>query len=348
MTRGAPIDTLRTFAVAAYESVGMAGDDAAIVAAVQLDSDRRGVDTHGLARLPWYVARLRSGDNNPRPEITVERSTAVSALLDGDNGLGQLVCTRAIETAIATAAGSGMAAVATRRSNDWGCGAHYPLRAAAAGLICFGTTTSVPTLAPFGARGRMVGNNPMVFAIPRRDPPPIVLDMALTPVALGKVLRAADERTEIPLEWGFLDWNGAATTDPRAALGGIIPAIGGYKGTGLALMMNVLAGVLPGGTHSVDVSNSGARGQLFVVISPELFGPRDEFFDRVDTMATQVHAAEPVPGTAGALLPGEPEARHATAVDARGTLEYPASVADALITLGGDIGCDPGFGEEAP
>src|SRR5207249_4685645 len=113
-----------------------------------------------------------------------------SLALDVDNALGQIACTRAVERLIPMARATGLAVGTLRHSNDWGCGAYYPLLGAAAGFVTFGTTTSVPTLAPFGSRTRMVGNNPMVYAVPRRGAPPVVHDMALTPVALGKVMRA--------------------------------------------------------------------------------------------------------------------------------------------------------------
>ncbi|MGH9030885.1 MAG: Ldh family oxidoreductase [Acidimicrobiia bacterium] len=334
-----PIGQLREFARRAYEHTGMTPDDAAPVAEVQLEADGRGVDTHGLQRLPWYVDRLLAGDNNPRPDIRTVRESPVSVVVDGDNGLGQLVCTRLMERVIELAQAAGLAVGAARRSNDWGCGASYPLRAAEAGLVAFGTTTSVPTLAPFGTRTPMTGNNPTVYAVPRRHDPPLVLDMALTPVALGKVLRAHDEGAPIPEAWGFLDRDGRPTTDPAAALRGVIPAIGGYKGTGLSLMANVLAGVLPEGVHSGAVANAGGRrGQFFWVLDPALFGERERFFDEVDAMCAQVKAAEPLPGSAGPFLPGELEQAHADEARRRGTLRYPAPVLDGLRALAERLG----------
>jgi LDH2 family malate/lactate/ureidoglycolate dehydrogenase len=339
VTEALAIEQLREFGRRAYEHTGMTPDAAATVVEVQLEADLRGVDTHGLQRLPWYVDRLLSGDNNPRPDIRVVRESPVSVVFDGDNGLGQLVCTRLIERVIERASTAGLAVGAARGSNDWGCGASYPLRAAETGLVAFGTTTSVPTLAPFGTRGRMTGNNPIVYAVPRRDDPPLVLDMALTPVALGKVLRALDEGEPIPGEWGFLDRDGRPTTDPAAALRGVIPAIGGYKGTGLSLMANVLAGILPGGVHSGAVANTGgARGQLFWALDPGLFGEPDRFLDEVEEMCHQVKAADPLPGAAGPFLPGELEQAQADETRRRGTLRYPAPVLDGLRALADRVG----------
>jgi LDH2 family malate/lactate/ureidoglycolate dehydrogenase len=333
------IDELRAFGCTAYGVVGLTSDDAETVVDVQLDADLRGVDTHGFQRLPWYVEHLRENRNNPRPRFDVLRESVVSVLLDADNALGQLACVRLVERLIGKAAASGLAVGATRNSNDWGCGAYYPSLAADAGFICFATTTSVPTLAPWGARTRVLGNNPMVFAIPRRDAAPVVLDMALTPVALGKVMRAMGEDEPIPEEWGFLDADGRRTTDAGAALAGVIPAIGGYKGTGLAFMMNVLAGVLPGGAHSGEVG-PGHRGQLMLLISPSLFGETGPFVEGVESTVAQVKAAEPLPSGDGPYLPGELENRRGADARARGTIRYPRSVARELSTMAESLGIE--------
>lgn len=337
-----PVDQLRSFGLEAYVAAGMTDQDAAIVVDAHLESDARGVDTHGFQRLPWYVDRLRAGENNPRPNVTVVREWDGGVVLDGDAGLGQLVATRLMERAIghvAGAGGSGICVAVIRHSNDWGCGAHYPLMAARAGLVAFCTTTSVPTLAPFGTRTRMTGNNPMAFGLPRRDAPPIILDMALTPVALGKVMRANAEGQPIPAEWGFLDREGEPTTDPRTALGGVIPAIGGYKGTGLSLMMNVLAGILAGSAHSAAVANEGGmRGQFFLVLDPDRFRDRDDFLDEIESMAAQVKAADPLPGSPGPFLPGEIEQLREDETRARGTITYPDSVMAGLRDLAERLG----------
>jgi LDH2 family malate/lactate/ureidoglycolate dehydrogenase len=333
------VDALSRFGNAAYRSVGLRPDDAETVIGAQLDADLRGVDTHGFQRLPWYVDHLREKRNNPRPHFEVLRESSSSVLLDADNALGQLACVRLVEHLIPKAEVNGLAIGTMRNSNDWGCGAYYPRLAAAAGFICFATTTSVPTLAPYGGRTRVLGNNPMVFAVPRRGLPPVVLDMALTPVALGKVMRAIAEDEPIPEEWGFLDSDGRPTTDAGAALGGVIPAIGGYKGTGLAFMMNVLAGVLPGGTHGAGVG-VGRRGQFAALVSPSLFGETDGFLDGVESTVAQVKAAELLPGADGPYLPGELEDRRSADARARGTIRYPRSVARELSRMADSQGIE--------
>ena len=335
-----PLEPLRTFGAAVYEACGVPPADAALTVEIQLTADLRGVDTHGFQRLPWYAGHLRAGRYNPTPSLATIRETPVSLLVDGDGGIGQLVVARAMQRTITKAHETGLALGALRNSNDWGMGAYYPMMAAAEGFVAFCTTTSVPTLAPFGARTRMTGNNPMAFAAPRASGPPMVLDMALTPVALGKVMRARAEGREIPEEWGFLDLEGQPTTDPQTALGGIIPALGAvsaYKGTGLSLFMNTLAGALPGSAHSAAVE-IGRRGQFLLVVSPDLFGEAAEFEAAVDDIWRQVKAADPLPGVAEVLAPGEQEQRTFEQRSASGEIAYPASTVRELRELSAELG----------
>lgn len=337
MTKEISLEVLRGFGRRAYTYAGLTEADAATVVEVQLDADLRGVDTHGFQRLSWYLPRLRSGENKARPATRVVKETASSLAMDVDNGLGQLVCVRAMEMLLRKAGETGLAVGTLKNSNDWGCAAYYPKMAAEQGYVAFGTTTSPANLAPFGAVTRRTGNNPMVYAVPRRAAPALILDMALTPVALGKVMRARNEGLPIPLEWGFRDREGRPTTDPVAAREGVIPAIGGYKGIGLSVMMNVLAGVLPGGFHTSDVG-VGRRGQFFLVMSPELFDDRDHFLDEIERMVEQIKTAERLPGVDEVYLPGEIEQRQKDRRLARGAIEYPPSVVADLKAVGEEIG----------
>ena len=261
--------------------------------------------------------------------------TPVSHVLDGDGGIGQLVVARTMQRTIEKAKQTGLALGTLRNSNDWGMGAYYPMMAAAEGFVSFCTTTSVPTLAPFGARTRMTGNNPMAFAAPRASGPPVVLDMALTPVALGKVMRARAEGREIPEEWGFQDLEGQPTTDPETAMSGVIPALGAvsaYKGSGLSLLMNLLAGALPGGHHSKDV-NIGKRGQFLLVIDPAIFGDPAEFAEKVDEMVNQIKQADPLPDVEEVFAPGEIEQRAYEERVEAGHVIYPTSTVQDLHQL---------------
>jgi LDH2 family malate/lactate/ureidoglycolate dehydrogenase len=333
------IDAARDFSVRAYVAQGMAPDDAATVTENALWADLRGVDTHGLQRLSWYAKWFSDGRCSPKTQVEIVSEKPTALVGDGHSGLGQLVATRFVQQLIPKAVDNGMAIGVLRNSNDWGCGAWYPNLAAEAGLVAMATTTSIPNLAPFGARTRLFGNNPIAFAFPRRTDKPIIFDAALTPVALGKVLRAQAEGKELPLEWGFKDRDGVPTTDPTVAMAGIIPAIGGYKGTGLAMVTNLLAGVLSGSSHTggVDV---GKRGQFFMFVDPGWLNERDAWFDAVEDMVAQVRAAEVLPGES-VFLPGEPEWRTMERRLAEGRITYPGSVLASLDRLAAQLQIEP-------
>lgn len=333
-----PIAAVRDFAAEALTAAGMQPRDAETVAGNFLWADLRGVDTHGVQRLPWYLGWFEQGICNPAAQLEIlrERPTLLSG--DGHRGLGQLVATRFMQKIIPKAKETGMCVGVLRNSNDWGCGGWYPNLAAQAGLACMATTTSIPNLAPFGARTKLYGNNPIAFAFPRRHDAPVLLDMALTPVALGKVLRAQAEGTELPVEWGFQDRDGNPTTDPAVAMRGIIPAIGGYKGTGLAMITNILAGVLSGSAHSAQVE-VGRRGQFFLVLDPDVVHPdgADAYFDAMEDLAAQVRAVDVLPGQQ-VFLPGEPEQQRLEERTAAGRIRYPASVIDGLRKVASRLG----------
>ena len=306
----------------------------------QLWSDRRGVDTHGFQRVSWYVNWFRDGTTDPTAQCEIVTRTPSVLVADGHHGLGQLVITRFMEQLIEAARESGLVAGVIRNSNDWGCGANYPYRAAEAGFVCYGTTTSVPNLAPFGSRRKLFGNNPIVWTFPRRNQPPIVLDMAITPVALGKVLRARSEGKEIPVEPGA-SWIATATPPsiPDVAMRGIVPAIGGYKGIGMVTASNIAAGILAGSAHTGDVA-VGRRGQFFLLMDPGVFRDRDEYFDDLEDMVAEIRAAgaeDVLPGQT-VYLPGELEQMEMDRRTAAGTVSYPASVVRSLRRVGDELG----------
>ena len=333
------IDQLRPWGIALYMAAGMSETDAAVVIDNQIWSDLRGVDTHGFQRVSWYVDWFKNGITDPQAQLDIIKETPSVVVADGNHGLGQLVVTQFMEHLITVVKSSGLVAGVIRNSNDWGCGANYPYHAAKAGYICYGATTSVATLAPFGSRRKLFGNNPIVWAFPRQDNPPLVLDMAMTPVALGKVLRARSEGKNLQEEWGFLDNDGNPTIDPDAALSGVIPAIGGYKGIGLATMSNILAGILSGSAHTGDVS-VGHRGQYFLLMDPGVFRDREEYYEDIEDMIRQIRAAgeeDALPGQR-VYLPGEIEQQTMDARLNEGVIVYPGSVVRALREVGNEYG----------
>lgn len=304
---------LEAWSVALLRAAGVREADATEVAQHLIFADMRGVDTHGTSRLTIYVQRIEQGsiacDNTPH----IVHETPVSALIDGDNGLGQAVATYATDLAIAKAATAGMAAVAVRHSNHCGCMAYYTLRMARAGLIGIGATNSPASMPPFGARDALFGTNPLSVAVPAGHDEPFVLDMATSQVARGKILNAAREGRSIPEGWA-LDRDGRPTTDSAAALAGYVVPLGGAKGSGLAFVVEILAGVLPGALLSTqmpsmygDPATPARLGQFFLALRPDLFMPRDEFEARVEQVMTDLRGLQPAPDYQQVLAPGDVE-----------------------------------------
>ncbi len=327
------IRSARLFAKVAFVKVGLCEKDALLMAENMIWADMRGIDTHGLQRVSWYVKWILEGLANPSAKTRVLNQGSSFILGDGEGGLGQVVASQFCEIVTEKALEEGLCLGLLKNSNDWGCGAWYSCRGTEKGLVGITLTTSIPMLAPWGSKARLFGNNPIACAFPRKDGyDPIVYDGALTPVALGKVMRAKSEGKEIPKEWGFRDLDGKVTCDPGTALKGIIPAIGGYKGIGLALVTNILAGILPGAAHSSSVE-IGKRGQFFLFLNPEIVCDPDYYYHSIEELAMEVAEAaseENSLGNGEAMLPGEPEWRKMRETETLGSILYPSSVLESL------------------
>lgn len=327
------ISSARRFSELAFIKVGLRHKDATLMAENMIWADMRGIDTHGLQRVSWYVKWIFDGLANPLAKTKVLGQGSSFVLGDGESGLGQVVATQFCEILMGKAINEGICLGLLKNSNDWGCGAWYSCRGAEKGLVGVTLTTSIPMLAPWGSKARLFGNNPIACAFPRKSGyDPIVYDGALTPVALGKVMRAKSEGKDIPLEWGFRDSDGGATSDPERALKGIIPAIGGYKGIGLALVTNILAGILPGAAHSSNVE-IGKRGQFFLFLNPEVVCDPDYYYRSIEELALEVSEAGSEENSlpqGEAMLPGEPEWRKFREAKTLGSISYPASVVASL------------------
>jgi len=310
------VESLRAYGREALERAGLPPDGAAIVTEVQLESSLRGQPTHHMDGIPGYARRIASGATNARPQFRIERESAVSAHFDGDNGPGQWVGVFAMGLAIRKARESGVGAVAARRSNHFGASGHYAWLAAQEDLIGFCTTNGGMVLAPTGGLTPTFGNNPLGVGIPAGRHLPIVLDVAMSVVAQGKIGLQLAEGKPIPPGW-ILDRLGRPTTDPADLAHGMGVPIGGHKGYGLTLVMETLAGVLSGAGFCLDHSRERMRetdlpldlGHFFLALNPELFMPLAEFKARVDRMIDDVKSGERAEGVAEILLPGEAEMR---------------------------------------
>ena len=316
---------LRAFAAAVLERQGVPPEDAALAAEVLVAADLRGLDAHGVARLADYAAMLAAGRVNPRPAPRVVRETATTATLDGDNGLGLVVGPRANELAMARAEAFGSGWVAVRGSNHFGMAAYYPLRALGRGLIGWAMTNTPAQVAVPGARGRMLGTNPVAAAFPGREEPPVVIDMAASVVSFGRVEQAR-RRGELLPEGAVVDRDGLPTRDPAEVLeaGALLPLgsdaeHGVHKGYCLAALVDLMTGVMGGAGWGpyVPIFPLGlpeparvvgpGTGHLFGALRIDGFDDPDAFRARVDDWVRTMRAAAPAPGSAGPRVPGDPE-----------------------------------------
>ncbi|MEA2490158.1 MAG: hypothetical protein QOH21_1950, partial [Acidobacteriota bacterium] len=310
------LDSARSFGEEALLQAGLTREHAALMTSVQLEASLRGQPTHNLGAIPRYARRLASGATNARPEIRIVRETGVSALLDGDNGPGQLVALAAMDLAMEKAAATGIGVVGVRRSNHFGAAGHYVLQAALRGLIGLATTNSALWLAPTGGVTPLFGTNPLAAGFPAGRHHPIVLDASMSVTAKGKVAQHLEEGRPLPPGWIF-DSAGRPSVDPADLVAGLGIPIGGHKGYGLALVMEALSGVLTGAGFGSDHSRARLKqqglppdfGHFFMAIDPELFLSRAEFLSRVDRMIDEVKGAKRMAGVEEIRLPGEAELR---------------------------------------
>jgi LDH2 family malate/lactate/ureidoglycolate dehydrogenase len=342
-----PAERLHEFCARVFVRLGVPEADARLAADVLSCADRRGIDSHGVARLHSYVELLAAGRVNPRPTLSVVRETASTATLDGGNGLGLVVGPKANELALEKADRAGTGWVAVRHSNHFGIAGYYVLRALERDRIGWAMTNSSKGVVPLWGAERMLGTNPIAIAFPGAQEPPIVIDLATSAVAYGKIEMALREGVSIPEGWA-IDRNGHGTTDPAAMLqgGALLPLgsdreRGGHKGYCLALMVDVLSAVLSGAnwgpfappfTMSQEQpprSVGSGLGHFFGAMRLDAFLEPQEFKAQIDDLVRTLRSTRPAPGTAGPLLPGDPE-REAEAERARSGIPLLPAVVEEL------------------
>jgi LDH2 family malate/lactate/ureidoglycolate dehydrogenase len=308
-------DQLRRFATAVYVAAGMAEAEAGLCADTLVQADLWGHQSHGVMRLSWYVARLKAGVCDPRakPELVVDAGGL--ALIDGHDGMGQTVAARAAEEAIGRAKAHGIAAVGVRNSNHFGTALYFTLMAAREGCVAFLSTNASPAMAPWGGRKKTVGTNPWSWACPAGSHAPMVLDIANTGVARGKIYLARQKGQKIPEGWA-INAAGAPTTDPSEAIEGIILPMAQHKGYAIALMMDMLSGVLTGSGYGsavagpYQVERRSHAGHLMIALNIEAMQPLAEFNARMDSLITQIKSVPLAQGFEEVFYPGEIEARN--------------------------------------
>jgi LDH2 family malate/lactate/ureidoglycolate dehydrogenase len=294
---------------------GVPAADARVTSECLVSADLRGVDTHGMMRLPGYLDRVRRGLINPRPRIEVRKVAAAVVAVDGENGLGQVVSTRAMAEAVSLARISGLAMAGVRRSTHFGMAASYVLQAIQAGCVGMVFTNASASMPPWGGRQPILGTSPLAVGAPCGSLGNFVLDMSSAVAARGKIRKALRRGEKIP-EGYALDAAGRATTDPARALEGVILPVGGPKGSGLAMMMDILGGVLTGAAYAGDVGDQAKQfdrpqnvGHLFLAMRPDLFVTLEEYKTRMDTLVGRIHDCPPAEGFCEVLIAGEIEAR---------------------------------------
>src|SRR5215213_4284245 len=333
---------LRSCMERALEADGMSAGHAAETADVLLDAELRGYDDHGV----WFMGEvhkwLKSGAPNPAPNIRVVRETESSLLLDGDGGCGVAASYQAMRWCVERAAERGMATAGIQRSGHFIAAAPFPTRAAKQGYIAMAFANVVPLMPAPGGRSKSLGTNPFCFAAPTGLDHPLVFDMATSAIAGFKVRIMAQQGC--PVEEGLVyDAQGHPTTDAGALdRGGSLAPVGGYKGFGLALMVDVLAGVLTGaqfGQHAGVVN--GREGHFFLALNPEIFMPRQEFTSRMDELLRWVKAGQRIEGVDEIVYPGERGQRRAANIAASGQVPLAAVAWDTLTAICSENGVAP-------
>jgi LDH2 family malate/lactate/ureidoglycolate dehydrogenase len=309
---------LSRFTRAILEAVGTPPENAALVADNLVQGELHGLGSHGVSRLlTTYAVRLQEGGINPRPNVRVVRQRGGVAVVDGDDGPGAVVGNTCMRLALDLAREHGSGWVSARRSSHYGAAFLYTRQALPLGMIGISTTAAVPQVAPFGGTKAALGTNPLCFAIPGGKRGDIILDMATTVVARGKVQLYALEGKPIPLGWA-LDAEGRPTTDAVAASKGRMLPLGGYKGYGLTLMVEVFSSLLGGAPFGAFIGplfNANTQpqgmGHFFGALDVSAFQEVDEFRARVDGLIAYVKGNPLAEGFEEILIPGEPEARAA-------------------------------------
>lgn len=294
--RRVPADRLRALVTAIFECCGMAAADAGLLADSLVQSDLRGVHSHGVLRVPEYVKKLREDGVDPQGRPATVKDAGAALVIDGGNSMGQIGAAFAMRAAIERARTTGVAAAAVRGSNHCGAMAYFVGMAADAEMVGLATTNALPTMAAWGGLDKIVGINPLGVAIPALDESPIIFDGAFSGSAHGKIRVYAQKRAPIPEGWAF-DAAGHPTTDATAALDGLLQPIGGFKGIGLALVFGLLSSLLSEAAYGAELGNMvdgpkpGQDGHLFVVFNIAAFTDPTAFRRRVDAAIRQIHGS---------------------------------------------------------
>jgi LDH2 family malate/lactate/ureidoglycolate dehydrogenase len=298
-----------------YQSEGVPPEDADFVADTLVQAELWGHHSHGVLRVGWYHARLRSGAMKPITQPRTVVDSGAIAVIDGEDGIGQIVARNATNEAVRRAKAHGVGVVSVRNSNHFGTCMYYTGMGAREGCIMLLTSNAGPNMAPWGGLKKMIGTNPWSVAAPAGRYPPMIMDMANSGVARGKIYLAQQRRASIPSTWA-IDKNGNPTTDPEAALEGFILPMAGHKGYAIGVIVDMLSGVLSGSAFLDDVHgpydpiNKSGAGHFFVALNVEAFQSRSQFEARMEEYIARLKKVPVAPGHEDVFYPGEIEARN--------------------------------------
>jgi len=337
----------RAFIADVFAVADLPAADAARIAELMTEADLTGADAHGIFRLAHYIRRLKAGAVNPRPDIKVNQTAPATALVDGDNGMGHLVMSRAAETAIALARESGVAWVGATKSNHASTAGIYAEMPVHHGMIgLYAAIANANHMAVWGGAELLLGTNPLGIGVPSGTGP-LVLDMATTVVSYGTVKKYAMEGRTMPEGWFVNAATGEPLTDPKRSGDGVLLPIGGYKGAGLAIMLGLLAGVLNGAAFGRDVIDFNAddtsetnTGHFICAVDIKRFIPLDTFTAEVDRHMGDFHASKRLPGFDAIRLPGE-RRRQCREERLRDGIPLPDALAAQLDKLADEMGVKP-------
>ncbi|QGZ66089.1 Ldh family oxidoreductase [Paraburkholderia acidisoli] len=307
-------NALRDFVSAVYRTQGAAAEDALIAADAMVQADLWGHQSHGVLRLGWYYARLRSGAMRAQTQLGFPVDAGAIAVMDGGDSIGPVVAKHAALDAIRRAKAHGIGAVSVRNSNHFGTCMYFTRMAAQQDCIMLCTTNGGPNMAPWGGLKKLIGTNPWSVAVPAGRYAPLIMDVANSGVARGKIFLAQTRHEAIPEGWA-IDAKGRPTTDPEAALEGFILPMAGHKGYAIGAIVDVLSGVLSGSgfldeVHGpYDPVNRSRAGHLMIVLNVAAFQPLDAFHARMERFIDTLKAVPLAEGAEEVFYPGEKEAR---------------------------------------
>lgn len=334
-TRTVTADSLRTIVAAMFGKAGMPESDARFMGRCLVDADLRGVHSHGTRYVVAYIRNLQKGQWNPTPNIRVVREKGATAVIDADRSAGHLSAHRAMQLAIEKAREHGQATVSVRNSNHCGALAYYTQMAADAGCIGFASTTAGRLMAPWGGVDKIIALNPLSWAAPTDRAWSINLDMATSVIAGSKLGMAIEKGEKIPLGWA-LDESGSPTEDPAAALKGTLLPVGGPKGYGMSVVLDIISGVLSGATFGKGLGGPGG-GHYLQATDVEAFQPLDQFRTSMGELIDQIKTSTPAPGSSGIFLPGEIEHNNKTRREKEG-IPMTAVVMDEIENVAEELG----------